>query len=89
MAIGYNPDVSHLRICEPQVQAFLSSQKREGKLSDCTRSGRYVGHADSGTMCIILDEKVNRLLKGVVQKISNALMKHNGKRTNTLNFFER
>lgn len=45
------------------MQAFLPPQEREGKLPNRTRAGRYVGHDHSGTTCIVLDEKTNRLLR--------------------------
>lgn len=60
MATSYIPDLLHVRILGPQVQAFLSPQEREGKLVDRTRAGRYVGHADSGNTCVISNEKSNR-----------------------------
>lgn len=46
-----------------KLLACLQSLLREGKLAERTRSGRYVGHTDSSSTCIILNEKTNRLFK--------------------------
>lgn len=40
--------MSHLRMFGSPVQAFHPPQEREGKVADRTRTGRYVGHYDSG-----------------------------------------
>lgn len=61
MVFQYQPDLSHVRIFGCRMQAWLPPQERQGKLADRTKAGRYVGHSDSDSLCIVLDENSNSL----------------------------
>lgn len=60
---GYVLDLSNFRMFGSQVLAFVPLQEHKAKLADHTRARRYIGHDDSGTTCIILDETTNRLYR--------------------------
>lgn len=65
MVFGYGPDLSRLIFFGSQAQIYLSPQEWEGELADRTRAGRYAGHDDSGSTCMLLNEKMNRLFHRV------------------------
>lgn len=55
------------------MQGFLQLQECDGELTDRSRIGRYVGHDDCGTTCIILDEKTKRVFNRGLAEILECL----------------
>lgn len=58
MVFQHKPDLSRVNIFGSRVHAWLPPQIREGTLADRTRTGGYVGHLDSNSLCIVLDENI-------------------------------
>lgn len=69
----YKLDLARARIFNFRVQVWLPPQEREGKLADRTRAGRYVGHSDSDSLCIVLDKKSIRLFQRSTKRMFESL----------------